>query len=111
MPCRDRIKLKPLGNDTQQSPQVHHPYERKSTLSFSIRNQCLGRGAGRRSGFVLAYRFSCSKGIGRLTKTVTLVLSVGFMIDSTGNGPRSTAARVLQRDYKQSSLSEELAGP
>ena len=49
---------------------------------FTGTNQRLARGAGRRKGLVLAYFFSCSKGIGRLTSTVTLALSVGFMVYS-----------------------------
>src|SRR4051794_34085188 len=49
----------------------------------SPRNQPLVRGFGRRSGLELAYFFSCSKVTGRLIKTVTLALSVGFMEFST----------------------------
>ena len=42
----------------------------------------LGREAGRRRGFTLAYFLSWSKGTGRVSRTVTLVLSAGFMVDS-----------------------------
>jgi hypothetical protein len=55
---------------------------------------------------VLAYFFRCSKDTGRVIRTVTLALSVGFI------GPPSSVSRdagVLERDDKKPTLPEKFA--
>jgi hypothetical protein len=57
---------------------------------------------------VLAYFFSWSKGTGRVSRTVTLALSVGFMVYSEG-GFGSGVARIRQWDNEAPAFPQELA--
>jgi hypothetical protein len=60
---------------------------------------------------VLAYFLSCSKGTGRVSRTVTLALSVGFMIYTPKGVSDLGVAGILQGNDEETAFTKELAGP